>query len=64
MEKWKVVKEGYKSTTLPVRVWEWLDAYKEKERLRSIPQAIEFVIREAGYDLDKPPLLIETARVR
>ena len=59
-----MVKEGYKSTTLPVRVWEWLDAYKEKEDLRSIPQAIEWIIKEAGYDLDKPPLLIETAAVR
>ena len=53
-----------KSTTVSKKVYEWLDGYREVKHLRSIAQAVEWLIREAGYDVDTPPLLIETAEVR
>ena len=42
---------NHKSTTLNLKVYEWLEGYKEAKGLRSIAQAIEFVIREAGYNV-------------
>jgi len=46
--------EEYHSTSVKVKVWEWLSAYKESRGLRSVGQAIEFLIKEAGYDWRQP----------
>ena len=48
-----MARNTYKSTTISLQVWEWLEEYKKAKGLRSIAQAIEFVIREAGYNPEK-----------
>ena len=48
-----MVKDGFKSLTIKEELWDWLNAYKKLKRLKSIPQAIEWVITEAGYDPSK-----------
>jgi len=42
------------SATMGQGVWKWLVAYKEAMGLRSVSQAIEFIIKEAGYDWTQP----------
>ena len=45
-----MAKGNFKSTTLPLNLWTFLDRYREKNRLRSIAQAIEFIVVEAGHN--------------
>lgn len=52
-----MAKKYGRSTTVSQQVYDWLDAYKESKGLRSIAQAVEFVIREAGYDFNEPATL-------
>jgi len=43
-------KGNWKSTTLPLSLWTWLEEYRKEKHLASIAQAICFVIDEAGHD--------------
>ena len=52
-----------RSTTVSEKVYHWLDEYRDHKGLRSVAQAIEWLIREAGYDLDRPCYVLTPTEV-
>ena len=51
-----------KSTTLSEELYEWLEEYRDQKGLRSVAQAIEFIIREAGYNPSKKLEIVEAVQ--
>lgn len=59
----EMAKGNWKSTSLTLKIWLWLDCYRKSKRLRSIDEAIEHLILEAGYEPENNPASKEPLKV-